>query len=182
MLRRASFRFRNFVKNAAFGILYSRDTNPRREPKRTMFPRITSVLKSNILLLSLLLGMSQVSGNENINCDHGDKFMSYLDVAEDMISKVKLHFQIHSAISKNSRPMDCADLLSNGNNKSGIYTIWPRSRVTEDKSLDVYCDMDTHGGGWTVRKTDFFFTLLFNLTLRVFGGFVMTFSLVVKLR
>ncbi|GFV05652.1 techylectin-5A [Trichonephila clavipes] len=44
---------------------------------------------------------------------------------------------------------DCAELLKNGYNKSGIYTIWPRSRVAHC-SLDVYCDMDTSGGGWMV--------------------------------
>ncbi|GBN65632.1 hypothetical protein AVEN_245644-1, partial [Araneus ventricosus] len=45
--------------------------------------------------------------------------------------------------------MDCAEVLRNGYNESGVYTIWPKSRVTNDKSIDVFCDMDTDGGGWT---------------------------------
>lgn len=51
------------------------------------------------------------------------------------------------------KPRDCADLLQTGRNKSGVYKIWPVSRVTEEKAIDVYCDMDTTGGGWTVSST-----------------------------
>ncbi|GBM24836.1 hypothetical protein AVEN_70493-1 [Araneus ventricosus] len=46
--------------------------------------------------------------------------------------------------------MDCEELLRSGHNESGVYTIWPRSRIMDDKSLDVFCDMDTDGGGWTL--------------------------------
>ena len=38
---------------------------------------------------------------------------------------------------------DCSDLSSYGNFSSGIYT-------TNLDAADVYCDMDTNGGGWTV--------------------------------
>ncbi|GBM08566.1 hypothetical protein AVEN_69781-1 [Araneus ventricosus] len=50
------------------------------------------------------------------------------------------------------RPMDCEELLACGYNLSGIYRIYPRSRLNTwgEAGFDVFCDMDTDGGGWTV--------------------------------
>ncbi|XP_064861821.1 tenascin-N [Oncorhynchus nerka] len=45
-------------------------------------------------------------------------------------------------------PMDCTQIKTNGNMASGIYTIYINSDRT--KPMDVYCDMDTDGGGWVV--------------------------------
>ncbi|XP_047474475.1 fibrinogen-like protein 1 [Penaeus chinensis] len=42
---------------------------------------------------------------------------------------------------------DCAQLLLQGFTESGVYTIYPRN---SDKSVAVWCDMETDGGGWTV--------------------------------
>ena len=42
----------------------------------------------------------------------------------------------------------CKKLLEAGHDVSGIYTIFPAGF---NKSLQVYCDMDTDGGGWSVK-------------------------------
>ncbi|WAR09677.1 hypothetical protein MAR_034753, partial [Mya arenaria] len=41
---------------------------------------------------------------------------------------------------------DCSDVLKRGWSRgSGVYKIW---LWNTDRIVDVYCDMDTEGGGW----------------------------------
>ncbi|GFY56561.1 techylectin-5A [Trichonephila inaurata madagascariensis] len=127
---------------------------------------ITMIL-SCISIHLLVLQISRVSGNSTSPCDLSDTPITFLNVAVEMINKAKLNFPMCPAITseKESKPLDCEDLLRSGHNASGVYTIWPKSRVTNGRPIDVFCDMDTGEGGWTViqrrgnynRSIDYFF-------------------------
>ncbi|XP_047473589.1 ficolin-2-like [Penaeus chinensis] len=56
-------------------------------------------------------------------------------------------FQTEHTFPEHAR--NCKELQELGYNKSDIYTIWPYDCCPE-LSVEVFCDMATDGGGWTV--------------------------------
>ncbi|KAJ8003055.1 hypothetical protein DPEC_G00165380 [Dallia pectoralis] len=44
-------------------------------------------------------------------------------------------------------PKDCSDHMVRGERENGVYQVTPDSR---NKTFQVFCDMESHGGGWTV--------------------------------
>ena len=51
--------------------------------------------------------------------------------------------------AKSAADVSCLDLLESGFTKSGKYWIDPSGPPTDD-AFKVYCDMKSHGGGWTL--------------------------------
>ncbi|XP_061165575.1 angiopoietin-related protein 7-like [Saccostrea echinata] len=49
-----------------------------------------------------------------------------------------------------SVPFDCYDIYNCGIKKTGIYKIFPYRNVNNSTSVQVLCDMELTGGGWTV--------------------------------
>ena len=69
----------------------------------------------------------------NIN-EHTDyKLMTFVDVVEKTLDVLK--------------PRDCFEIYNFGRRSSGVYTVYS-GRTT--RRTEVYCDMSTDGGGWTV--------------------------------
>uniref|UniRef100_A0A1W7R9N8 Ryncolin n=1 Tax=Hadrurus spadix TaxID=141984 RepID=A0A1W7R9N8_9SCOR len=88
------------------------------------------------------MGYAQpIRGN---NLSSMSNFLSYLNtIISQVLTLLNLHCPMHLG------PTDCAQILKGGTTKSGIYRIWPLTWQIIG-SFQVYCDMETDGGGWTV--------------------------------
>ena len=76
-----------------------------------------------------------------------------------------IHGRITCFVTVNSAllPKDCSDALTMDVTESGVYAIQP---LDSGRPFNVYCDMDTDGGGWTVSW------IYVNYFVQMFGFFI----------
>lgn len=70
------------------------------------------------------------------------------DSYNDFLERMRQLTNEFTALQDVFQPRHCTDLLRNGQHKSGVYTIFHKAASTSGQN--VYCDMDSDDGGWTV--------------------------------
>ncbi|XP_049519496.1 techylectin-5A isoform X2 [Dermacentor silvarum] len=68
-----------------------------------------------------------------------------IDQAEEKVRQLE---QLLRFIRARNRPRQCSDLLRAGQRNNGVYTIY--HSAAHESGQDVYCDLTSDGGGWTV--------------------------------
>ncbi|XP_037549330.1 angiopoietin-2b [Nematolebias whitei] len=71
------------------------------------------------------------------------------DTVQQLLTKVSQCNEIPNDPKESLTFRDCAEILRSGVNKSGVYTL-RLYNTTQD--VQVFCDMKTRGGGWTVLQ------------------------------
>ncbi|GIY46644.1 techylectin-5A [Caerostris extrusa] len=88
--------------------------------------------------------------------DRGNTRQTYNGNASKSLDFSHKTMYVFEHIVSQTRPRDCSEVLKHGNKLSGVYTIWPMSNITQNKPLQVYCDMNVAGEGWTVSNDNIY--------------------------
>ena len=99
----------------------------------------------------------QVSTYNDTATDGQEQYTKLTSIEEQLSRMIQIlnSTQRSGGALSDHLPRDCSDVQRAGSNISGIYTVYPDDGR---EPIAVFCDMETDGGGWTVRNVSQFIT------------------------